>query len=119
MATNQSEYALHLTSPRGKKVVVLPKDEIPAWALKDITNPYVLGIDPDAVVDEDDDGDDSDGPPPESGPGSGIKAWRAYAEEIDVDTTGLDKPAIIEACKAKAAESDDDDSDDDPENPGE
>jgi hypothetical protein len=81
MATNQSEFALHLEN-KGKKVVVLPGDDLPEWAK--ITNPYVLGLDPDA--EHDDDGAGS-GPPPRAGKGSGEDKWRAYAEEQGVDVS--------------------------------
>lgn len=92
MATNNSEFAVHLTDPKGKPFVLLPGGEIPSWAK--ITNPYVLGADPDAVDDDEDD-QDSDGPPPRSGKGSGVTAWRKYAAKHDVDTDGLDVDEII------------------------
>lgn len=115
MGINESEFAVHLTSPKGKPFVLLPGDEIPSWAAKQITNPYVLGVDPDAEDDDSDDDEDSD-LPPESGPGSGIKAWRQAAEDRGIEVTDLDKPALIAACKAHDAEDDDSDDDEDSEN---
>lgn len=91
MAVNKSEFALHLADKRPgheQILVILPGDEIPAWALKDITNPYVLG---DQVVESggDSPGGDPAGPPPKAGKGSGEDKWRAYAEEHKIDVTDL------------------------------
>lgn len=100
MATNESEFAVHLTSPSGKPFVLLPGAEIPSWA--EITNPYVLGIDPDADDDSgDDSGDDgTGGPPPKSGKGGGVRAWRAYAAANGVDGEGAEVDEIIAALEA-------------------
>jgi hypothetical protein len=92
MATNRSEFALHLEN-KGEKVVVLPGDDLPGWAK--VTNPYVLG---DQVVEPDEDGD-SDGPPPQAGPGSGLPKWVAYAEGHGVDVDGLSKADAIAALE--------------------
>jgi hypothetical protein len=94
MAKNESEFAVHLTDPKGKPFVLLPGKEIPSWAAKQITNPYVLGIDPDAEDDADDD-DELDGPPPLEGKGSGVTAWRKYAADQNVDVEGLDRDQIV------------------------
>ena len=96
MATNQSGYALHLEDPQGNKVVVMPGDELPAWA--NITNPYVLGVAPAAEHDVDPD-DDAAGPPPKSGKGGGVRAWRAYAAANGVEAEGLDVEEIIAALE--------------------
>lgn len=89
MAVNKSNFALHLADKRPgheQLLVILPGDEIPAWALKDITNPYVLG---DQAVEADAAPGDPGGPPPKAGKGSGEDKWRAYAEEHEVDVTDL------------------------------
>lgn len=97
MAVNKSEFALHLADKRPgheQILVILPGDEIPAWALKDITNPYVLG---DQVAESTDDlsGGDQAGPPPLEGKGSGVTAWRKYADKCEVDVDGLDRDEIV------------------------
>jgi hypothetical protein len=94
MGINHSEFAVHLTDPKGKAFVLLPGDEIPGWAEKLITNPYVLGIDA-----EDDGDDDRVGPPPLEGKGSGVTAWRKYAAECDVDVDGLDRDEIVSVLR--------------------
>lgn len=95
MATNQSDFAVYVTDKKGKQHCLLPGDEIPAWAGKQITNPYVLGVDPDAEDDE----PGTDGPPPQSGRGSGADKWAAYAEAHGVDADGKDRDEIIAACQ--------------------
>jgi hypothetical protein len=96
MSVNESDFAVHLTTPKGKPFVLMPGDEIPEWAAKQITNPYVLGVDPD----DEDVEDDSDGPPPRSGAGAGVRAWRKYAAAHDVDSDGLDVEGIIAALES-------------------
>lgn len=68
-----------------------PGDDVPAWARKKIINPQVWDdYDPDAPAD--DDGTDAhtgDGPPPKSGKGGGIRAWRKYAKDHGVDADDL------------------------------
>jgi hypothetical protein len=91
MAKNESEFAVHLTDPKGKPFVLLPGKEIPAWAAKQITNPYVLGTDGEDA----DDDDDLEGPPPLEGKGSGVTAWRKYAADQNVDVEGLDRDEIV------------------------
>lgn len=69
-----------------------PGDDIPSWARKKITNPNVW----DGELDDDEGG--SDGPPPKSGKGGGIRAWRKYAEDNGVDVDGLDSPEEVIAA---------------------
>jgi hypothetical protein len=97
MATNHSEFTLYLTDKDHEQVCVLPGGEIPAWALKSITNPYVLGADPDAKPHE----HGGDGPPvpPQSGRGSSHEKWQEYAQAHGVDVEGLDRDGIIAACE--------------------
>lgn len=120
MATNKSEFSVHLSDPTGKVVCIEPGAEIPPWAKKLITNPVVLNgdgaeaaaaddeSDDDELADDEsdeegdendgeDDDEDGDGPPPKVGPGSGTDRWAAYAAEHDVDVEGLNKTGIIAA----------------------
>lgn len=117
MATNKSEFSVHVADPTGKVVCIEPGAEIPSWAKKLITNPVVLNGDgtevagdesgddelPDDEPDEDevdeDDGEAEDGAglPPKAGPGSGTDRWAAYAAEHNVDVEGLNKTGIISA----------------------
>jgi hypothetical protein len=46
-------------------------------------------------------GHDAPEPPPQSGPGSSEKAWRAYAREVDVDVSGAkDRAGVIAFIEA-------------------
>lgn len=66
MATNKSEFALHVQDKEGNPLVISPGDDIPSHVK--VTNPYVLGKEVDestaAVADTDsgDDGDDDAAP---------------------------------------------------------
>lgn len=69
-----------------------PDDELPSWAEDAITNPAAF-----------DDGEDeaSDGPPPKSGRGSGLDAWKAYAAAHDVEVPdGVSKDDLITALES-------------------
>ena len=83
-----------LFDAKGKLAEFGPGDDIPEWARKKITNP--------AVWDEDyePDSDDDEGPPPKSGKGSGIRAWRVYAMAHGVDPEGLDEAEIVAELQA-------------------
>jgi hypothetical protein len=70
-----------------------PGDTLPAWAEKAITNPAVW-------ADSASTGDDTDEPvrPPESGKGSGLEAWEAYADALGVEYEyGANRDEIIAA----------------------
>jgi hypothetical protein len=77
-----------------------PGDDVPGWAAKQITNPDVWesapkGADAGAAGD----GAESD-EPPLGGAGSGVAAWRAYAEglgiaDIPEDATRDDIVALV------------------------
>jgi hypothetical protein len=93
MATNESEYAIHV-DVKGKTVCVLPGDEIPDNVK--VENPYVLG--------DEQSGDEGvvvgDGPPPLHGKGSGRDPWAKYADDngVEVDPEwGRDD--IVGACE--------------------
>jgi len=77
MATRVTR-TVHLTHPtQGSPVILHPGDEVPAWAIGRITRPGFLA-------------DDTTGPvtvqvvpePPRAGKGSGIQAWRDYADHL-------------------------------------
>lgn len=53
-----------------------PDDDLPSWAEDAITNPAAFADDSDTA---------GDGPPPKSGRGSGVEAWKSYAATHDVD----------------------------------
>lgn len=89
MAKNHSDYALHVRDEDGEPLCVLPGDEIPDHV--QVINPYVLGDKEDKSATPANTG----GPPPKSGKGSGVRAWRAYAAENGVDADGLDVAEII------------------------
>ncbi|MFJ3587531.1 hypothetical protein ACIQUY_29255 [Streptomyces sp. NPDC090231] len=78
-----------------------PDDKIPAAALRQIGEHAFA--DPDAEVDQDDDagsGGDIEAPP-RSGRGSGVEAWRAFAEQHDIEVAAdASREDIIAACEA-------------------
>jgi len=61
-----------------------PADDLPAWAAKAITNPDVWEGDPPAAEPATPAADASADlvEPPRTGKGSGVEAWRKYAEEL-------------------------------------
>ena len=102
---------VYATDPNGV-FVCLPPGPAPDWAQKVITNPsawddlpaipveenpYVPPVGEDVEVDSD---DVAGGRPPVSGPGSGLKAWVAYAEALDIDTEGMTKADLVAAVEA-------------------
>lgn len=100
MAKNKSEFSVHLTDPNGEAICIAPGADIPAWAAKLITNPLVLGGES-SDPDEDESDDDGTGrPPPKSGKGGGVRAWRAYAAANGVDGDGLDVDEIVASLEA-------------------
>ncbi|WP_136246197.1 hypothetical protein [Mycobacterium intracellulare] len=61
MATNKSEFALHVHDKEGNPLVIQPGDDIPSHVK--VTNPYVLGKEVDestAAADDTHSGDDGD-----------------------------------------------------------
>ncbi|MFJ8855243.1 hypothetical protein [Streptomyces sp. NPDC102437] len=76
-----------------------PDDRIPAAALRKIGDHAFADAD-----DQDDSGDGSGGDveaPPRSGRGSGVEAWRAFAEQHDVEVAAAaSREDIIAACEA-------------------
>jgi hypothetical protein len=73
-----------------------PGDKVPDWARKVITNPKVWEGD-------DEPGDEPEGDlfepePPRSGKGSGLDAWRSYADRIGVELEdGMTRDDVIAA----------------------
>lgn len=114
----------------GMVEVFVVGESLPAWAAARVTNPDVWadgpGVGdapaPDAVVEVTAadvarsivDGGPVDLPgggsieaqvsvvdePPRSGKGSGLDAWRTFAEGLGIDTEGMDRSEIIEAVDA-------------------
>lgn len=110
MAKKIGQYSVALTGPDGVVHTFAPgTDEYPDWAAKKMGPHCFEGgedlfnedgkrqavIHHDAVVDE----HTGDGPPPQSGAGSGVKAWRSYAEAQEYDVEGLDRDEIIAALE--------------------
>lgn len=86
---------VYVTDADGARHAFVAGDEIPEWAaprMRDVTDdgtsasaePVNTG---EVLVTGSDDPSDDDGPvaPPRSGPGSGVQAWRTYAETLGVD----------------------------------
>lgn len=82
---------------------------LPSWA-GDLVGDHLLSdTKPGSEDDEGDEADDSsadlpDDAPPMRGRGSGIEAWKTYADErgIDYDKDTTDRAVVIEAVKAHA-----------------
>lgn len=111
MAKKIGQYAIALTGPDGVTHTFAPgTDDYPDWAGKKMGDHCFEGgedlfneegklqavIHHDAVFDGPPHGD---GPPPQSGAGSGVKAWRSYADAEEYDVEGLDRDEIIAALK--------------------
>lgn len=107
---------VHVADEEGRHGVFGPGDEVPDWAAARVTNPkaWVDGVRPAVAEPEPSDPgesgqSDADGlvEPPRSGKGSGLDAWRAYAEklewfdEIPADATREDIIASIDAERAE------------------
>lgn len=102
MAKKCGKYSTYVVDDDGVSHTFNEGDEYPSWAEKKITNPLAFegGDDPDPIDTIDpapstglvgfDDGKGHDGPPPQSGKGSGEPNWRAYAEDLGVDTSDLE-----------------------------
>lgn len=88
-------YTVYLSDAEGVPHHFGPGDEVPDWARKAITNPDAW----DGAAEDKSDGE-SDGPPPQGGPGSGLKAWAAYAKKHDVEVKAdSSRDDIIEALE--------------------
>lgn len=87
---------VHAVGPDGQSQVFGPGDEVPDWARKAITNPDVWdGKDDTATADAVE--------PPRAGKGSGVDAWRSYAESrgvaLEDDMTRDDIIAAVDLSK--------------------
>lgn len=114
MAKVVGEYAVHgVLDEDGVPHSFLPGVEVPGWAAKQMgAHCFEGGEDifnedgvPKPVVHHDAIlanplTVEVDGPPPQSGKGSGVRAWRAYAEAHDVDAEGLDVDDIVAKLEA-------------------
>jgi hypothetical protein len=68
-----------------------PDDEVPDWARKVITNPKVW-------VGEDEPESPDEPEPPRHGKGSGLEAWRSYADKLGVELEdGMTRDDVIAA----------------------
>lgn len=82
--------------------VLGPDDTVPGWAQKAITNPDVWADESD---EDTDDGDTTEGSgePPRAGKGSGLEAWRTYAQaqgiSVPDDANRDDIIAAVDAQK--------------------
>lgn len=81
-----------------------PDSDVPEWAARKITNPKVWKDGdvpfPAASAGAGGGGEPSDGPPPLGGAGSGVKAWRKYADDNDVNyTDDATRDEIVAACR--------------------
>lgn len=105
MSGTQLAAYVHVRDLAGRTAVFGPGDDVPAWARKQITNPKAWGV----VEPADSSQAEVSAPagvgvieaPPRSGRGSGVEAWRAFAErkgvDVDQDATRED---VIAACEA-------------------
>jgi hypothetical protein len=82
-----------------------PADDLPDWAAAAITNPDVWDGDPPDAASEPAAPAGSDGDlvePPRSGKGSGVEAWREYAEKLGYEVAeGTNREEIIAAIDAE------------------
>ncbi len=85
-------YTVYLSDAEGVPHHFGPGDDVPDWARKAITNPDAW----DSAEAKSDD----DAPPPQGGPGSGLKAWAAYAKKHDVAVeSDWSRDDVIEALE--------------------
>lgn len=108
MAKKIGQYSVALQGPDGVTHTFAPgTDDYPDWAGKQMgphcfeggENLFNEDGKVQAVVHHDADEHTGDGPPPKSGAGSGVKAWRGYAEAEGHDVDGLDRDEIIAALE--------------------
>ncbi|MGW7248823.1 hypothetical protein [Streptomyces decoyicus] len=103
MSSKQLTATVHVRDLQGRTVAFGPGDDVPAWAAKQITNPKAWGDGADSVdvVEVPTPPGVGVEPPPRSGKGSGVEAWRAFAErkgvDVDQDATRED---VVAACEA-------------------
>ncbi|WP_125512874.1 hypothetical protein [Streptomyces sp. WAC 01529] len=105
MSGKQLAEYVHVRDLAGRTVVFGPGDDVPTWARKQIANPKAWG----AAEPADSSHAELPSPagagdveaPPRSGKGSGVEAWRAFAERkgVDVDQ-GASAKDVIAACEA-------------------
>lgn len=108
---------VHVADDNGQVHVFGPSAEVPEWAARKITNKRAWATAPTLPAedtDQGDDGSDGDGKstagevparPPTSGRGSGIDAWRSYADHIGaLHGPNDDRAAVQAAVEKKEAE---------------
>ncbi|WP_329151223.1 hypothetical protein OIU91_28385 [Streptomyces sp. NBC_01456] len=104
MSEQQLVATVHVRDLQGRTVVLEPGDDVPAWAVRQITNPkaWVEVVDTvDVAQAPTPPGAGGVEAPPRSGKGSGVEAWRSFADrkgvDVDQDATRED---VIAACEA-------------------
>jgi hypothetical protein len=94
---------VHATSPTGEVVVLPPGEDVPDWALVAVRNPKAWeGGEAPEVKAPAHAAPPTPGVPPKNGPGSGIDAWKAYAETKNVQVGADDKREDIIAALDRA-----------------
>lgn len=84
---------VHVRDLTGRTVVLMPGDTVPKWAANQVTNPK-------AFEDGGEQQQAGNEPPPRSGRGSGVEAWRTWAEAHGVDTDDeMSRDDVIAACE--------------------
>ncbi|MDN4174729.1 hypothetical protein QWY28_17340 [Nocardioides sp. SOB77] len=81
-STGSLAYRIWVAKDDGELVEFQAGDTLPAWAAKKVDNPGAF-VDDGTSADQTE--DETGAPPPRSGRGSGVDAWRAYAAAHDVD----------------------------------
>lgn len=109
MSGKQLVAHVHVRDLAGRAVAFGPGDGVPTWARKQISNPKAWGEGEPAepaptsppTSAGDGEGEGSLEAPPRSGKGSGVEAWRAFAERkgVDVDQDAS-REDVIAACEA-------------------
>lgn len=109
--SKQLATAVHLTDEAGVVHSFLPGTNPPKWARDLILNPKAWSdsddgptlndAEPTAAAEEPTDESETSAIPPKSGKGSGVKAWRAYADTVGFETDDdITRDEIIAALEA-------------------
>jgi hypothetical protein len=106
MSGKQLAAHVHVRDLGGRTVAYGPGDDVPAWARKQISNPKAWGdvesAEPSQAETPPPAGTgDELAAPPRAGKGSGVDAWRTFAERkgVDVDQDAS-REQIIAACES-------------------
>lgn len=95
---------VHVRDLQGRNRVFGPGDGVPAWAVKQITNPKAWGeggVEQSSAAAAPTPTGTGATPPPRSGKGSGVEAWREFADRKGVGTDDeMSRDDVIAACEA-------------------